>query len=161
MPKMGFKAQLYYLPTGTRASWGTTTAGVTTGAAPAGLAVCGNTRDLTLNLSKAEADATTRNNNGWKAILAGLKEGSIEFEMLWDTADAAFTAFFNAWLNDTNIGVAALDGDKATAGSQGLWADFQVIGFTKKEPLNEPQSVSITMKPGYSTVAPQWVSVSA
>ena len=46
-----------------------------------------NVKDLTLNIEAGEADVTTRGNNGWRAIVATLKDGSIEFEMVWDTAD--------------------------------------------------------------------------
>lgn len=159
--KLGLKAKMY-LGTNPRATWGTADgSGIHSGAAPTGLAEMGNVKDLTLNLNKAEADASVRSSNGWKTILAGLKEGSLEFEMLWDTADTSFQSFFASWLNDTVVAVAALDGDKATVGSQGLWADFLVTGFVKKEPLNEPQSVAITIKPAYSAVSPEWVKVSA
>ena len=51
----------------------------------------GNALDVNLNLSTGEADITTRANNGWKATAATLKEGSIEFEMLWKPTDAGFT----------------------------------------------------------------------
>jgi hypothetical protein len=40
-----------------------------------------NVKDLTLNLEAGEADVTTRGNNGWRATLATLKDGSVEFEM--------------------------------------------------------------------------------
>ena len=39
-----------------------------------------NVKDLTLNLEAGEADVTTRGNAGWKATIAALKDGSIEFE---------------------------------------------------------------------------------
>ena len=57
----------------------------------------GNTRDVTLNLEAGEADVTTRANAGWRATVATLKEASVEFEMVWDTADAGFTAIKNAF----------------------------------------------------------------
>jgi len=41
-----------------------------------------NVKDLTLNLESGEADVTTRANNGWRATVATLKDGSIEFEMV-------------------------------------------------------------------------------
>ena len=41
-----------------------------------------NVRDLTLNLEAGEADVTTRGNAGWRATVATLKDGSIEFEMV-------------------------------------------------------------------------------
>jgi len=50
-----------------------------------------NVKDLTLNLEAGEADVTTRGNAGWRATVATLKDGSIEFEMVWDMADAGFT----------------------------------------------------------------------
>ena len=49
-----------------------------------------NVKNVTLSLQKGEADVTTRANSGWKATAGTLKEGSIEFEMVWDTADAGF-----------------------------------------------------------------------
>jgi len=43
-----------------------------------------NVKDLTLNLEKGEADVSTRNSNGWRATIGTLKEGSVEFQMVWD-----------------------------------------------------------------------------
>lgn len=37
-----------------------------------------NVKDLTINLEKAEADASTRANNGWRATFGTLKDASIE-----------------------------------------------------------------------------------
>ena len=50
-----------------------------------------NVKDLTLNLEKGEADVTTRANLGWRALVGTLKEASLEFQMVWDTADSHFT----------------------------------------------------------------------
>ena len=50
-----------------------------------------NVKDLTINLESGEADVTTRATEGWKASVATLKEGSLEFGMLYDTADADFS----------------------------------------------------------------------
>ena len=60
-------------------------------------------RNVTLNLEKGEADVTTRGNGGWKATVATLKDASVEFEMVWDTADAGFTAIKNSYFNNTAI----------------------------------------------------------
>jgi hypothetical protein len=118
-----------------------------------------NVKDLTLNLEKGEADVTTRANAGWKATAATLKEGSIEFEMVWDTADAGFTAIKDAWFNNATIEMAVLDGPIAQAGSQGLRASFAVINFSRKEPLEEAITVSVTIKPTYAEHAPEWMTV--
>jgi hypothetical protein len=118
-----------------------------------------NVKNVTLNLQKGEADVTTRANNGWKATAATLKEGSIEFEMVWDTTDAGFTAIKNAWFNNTVIGLAVMDGGIAVTGSQGLWADCAIIDFTRDEPLEDALTVKVTAKPAYSTNAPQWKTI--
>ena len=115
-----------------------------------------NVKDVTLGLSKSEADVTTRKNGGWRAILGALKEGVVNFEMLWDTADADFQAFLDAWLNDTAIEVLCLDGDVDTAGCEGLRATMSVTQFERQEPLEEAIKVSVTIKPTYSDHAPEW-----
>jgi len=116
-----------------------------------------NVRDVTLTLEAGEADATTRANNGWRATVATLREASVEFEMVWDTADAGFAAIKDAYLNNGVIGLQILDGD---AGGQGLQADFMITGFTRNEPLEEAITVSVTAKVAYSATAPSWITTS-
>jgi hypothetical protein len=119
----------------------------------------GNAKDVTLNLEKGEADVTTRANQGWRATVGTLKDGSIEFEMVWDTGDPGFSAIKDAYFNDTPIEMAAMDGDIAASGSQGLRASFSVINFTRNEPLEEALNVSVSLKPTYAEHAPEWMEV--
>ena len=49
-----------------------------------------NVKDLTVNLEKAEADASTRANNGWRATVGTLKDASIEFTVLNKNGDTSF-----------------------------------------------------------------------
>lgn len=110
-----------------------------------------NVRDLTLNVEKGEADISTRGNNGWRQYAGTLKDGSIEFDMMWDPEDAGFTAIKNAFFNDTQIAIAALDGAHDENGSSGLAGNFEVINFTRSEPLEEGATVSVTLRPaGYN-----------
>ena len=118
-----------------------------------------NVKDLTLNLEKGQADVTTRANSGWKASIGTLKDGGIEFEMVWDTEDEGFSAIRDAYLNDTALELAVMDGDITVAGSQGLRAAFVVTNFSRKEPLEEGISVSVTLKVAYSENAPEWMTV--
>jgi len=118
-----------------------------------------NVKDVTLNLETGEADVTTRGNAGWRATVGTLKEGSVEFEMVWDTEDAGFSAIKDAYFDNAKIGFAVMDGDIAASGSQGLQADFSITNFSRKEPLEEALAVSVTAKPTYSDTAPQWVTV--
>ena len=132
--KLGMEAKLYYGAAGATANTELT-----------------NVKDVTLNLETGEADVTTR---GWRATVATLKNGSVEFEMIWDTSDAGFTAIREAYFNNTAIALAILDG----ANGEGLDADFSITNFTRNEPLEEAMTVSVTAKPTYSTRAPAWVT---
>jgi hypothetical protein len=120
-----------------------------------------NAKDVTLNLETGEADITTRGNNGWKATAATLKEGSIEFEMLWKPGDSAFTALQGAWAAGTEIAVAAMDGlitGTGSTGKQGLASNFSVTNFSREEPMEEAVTVKVTLKPSSFT---QWYTVAA
>ncbi len=111
-----------------------------------------NVKDVTLNLETGEADVTTRANQGWRAVAATLKSGTVEFEMIWDTGDAGFAAIKDAYFNNTPIALAILDGTDG----EGLDADFSITNFSRNEPLEEALTVSVTAKPTYSTRAPAW-----
>ena len=50
-----------------------------------------NVRNVTLNLEAGEADVTPRANRGWRATAPTQPESSVDFEMVWDPADAGFT----------------------------------------------------------------------
>lgn len=110
-------------------------------------------KNVTLNLEKGEADATTRANSGWEAVVATLKKAAVEVELLWDTADAGFDALKTAFLNDSTIGLQVLD---ETSG-EGLQADFIVMNFPREEPIDGVQAVSCTLKPTYSATAPRYI----
>jgi len=139
--KTGMEAKLFYKAGGVAAqgNWAELT----------------NVKDNTLNLEKGEADVTTRGNNGWKATVGTLKSGSVEFEMVWDTEDDGFQTISEAYFEDKAIGLAIMDGPMESG--TGLMADFAITNFSRKEPLEEAMTVSVTAKPTYSTTAPQWV----
>jgi len=106
-----------------------------------------NMRDLRLPVSVGEAEMNTRGgNSGWEAIVPTLLKGEITFEMLWDTADAAFTKLQTAFLAKAELAFAAMDGPIATKGSQGLAGNFYVTNFERNEPLQEGVKVSVTLK---------------
>ena len=149
--KLGMDAKLYFNAAGAEAPPIT----------PGNWTELTNAKDVTLNLERGEADVTTRGNNGWRATAATLKDGTIEFEMVWDTADAGFTAIKDAYFNNTAIGFLCLDGAIDVEGSQGLLADFAVTNFSRNEPLEEAITVNVTIKPTYSAVPAQWYTVPA
>lgn len=44
----------------------------------------GGTRSCTLNISQDTPDATTKDSSGWKEVIEGLREWSIDFDGLYD-----------------------------------------------------------------------------
>ncbi len=118
-----------------------------------------NIRDLTLGLTTGVADMTTRANNGWRAQIATLREATINWDMVWDTADAGFTAIKTAFLTNAVIGLQIYDG--SAEGSQGLQADVMITGFERDESLEEGMKVSVTAVIAYSATAPTWETVPA
>jgi len=120
-------------------------------AGTAGAAEVKNIKDLTLNLESGNADVTTRAANGWKLSVTTLKEASLEFGLLYDTEDADFTAFQDAYFANTPLALFVTDGD-----GHGLDADWVITGFSIEQPLEEAMSVSVTAKPTISARAPSW-----
>jgi len=105
-----------------------------------------NIKDLTLNLESGEADVTTRAASGWRATAPTLRECTVEFELLWKSADANFEAFRDAFINGTTVELAALDQARATSGAQGIKGNFSITNCSRSEPLEEGITVSVTAK---------------
>lgn len=115
-----------------------------------------NVKDVSLSLESGEADITTRKTKGWRAYAATLKEASVEFEINYDTDDADFGAFQNAYLNNKPIALFITDG----AGN-GLDADFVISNFSWDQPLEDALKVSVTAKPTCDKRSPAFVVASA
>jgi len=104
-------------------------------------------KDVSVPLDKAEADMTTRANNGWKSSRGGLKDGSIEFEIKWDSEDAGVTFIRSAFMNNTNILLAVMDGDIAVNDNEGFVANCEIMSFPLNQPLEEGVMIAVTAKP--------------
>jgi len=150
--KLGMQAKLYRLSSGVRAAWPNS-------GAPANLVPLDNAQDVTLSMETGEADVTTRANNGFKATVGTLRSGSVDLAMIWDAADDGFRAVQEAFFQNKPLALAVLDGPKEEVGTQGLWADFSVINFSRQEPLAEAITAKVTLKPTYSAIPPAWVTV--
>ena len=103
-------------------------------------------------------DVTTRASGGWRQEKGTIRNGTVEFDMIYDPADTDFAAFLTAAVGNSTIACAILDGARTTTGTQGLWADFEV-SMNKTENLEEAQKVTVTLSPAYSAVAPEWITV--
>ena len=118
-----------------------------------------NVRDLTTSVEKGDADVSTRGSGGWRQHAVTLKDGSIDFEMVWDTADIEFTSLKDAFFNDTTVEMAALDLLVATTGAQGLHADFNVGDFSRAEALEDALKVSVKLTPARTANTPEWLII--
>jgi hypothetical protein len=116
-------------------------------------------KDLTLNMSKGDVDVTTRASGGFVERLDGLIDATIDFNILWDTADDDFTALRTAFTGKTAIEILCLDGGSATVGAQGLRASMMVASFTRNETLGEALMVDVSLMPRQSENPPAWHTV--
>jgi len=101
-----------------------------------------NVTDVTITLDASEADVTTRDNDGFRATIGGLKECSIEFDMLYLPNDAGFQAIQKAWEAADQIHLAALTG----VNGEGPVGDFSITGFSRSEAMEEAIKYSVTAK---------------
>ena len=120
-----------------------------------------NVRDVTLDMTKGDADVTTRSNSGWKATIGTLKDGTIDFEMIWDGADNGFKIMKTAFLENKTVALLVMDGPKnndPNGSAQGLMVNCSITKFTRPEPLEDALKAQITARPTYVTGKPPvWV----
>lgn len=116
-------------------------------------------RDLTLDLERNEHDATTRGSGDFEAVSAGLLKAPANFDMLWITGNASFQALFGAFMNNTLIEMAVMDGSMTTPGRTGLRGQMRVLKFTEGQPKDGNVTASVTFKPGVGDNAPEWHTV--
>ncbi len=108
-----------------------------------------NIKDVTVTMSSKEIDVNTRATaaTGWSASAPGLKEGAVKVKALWKSSDEIFASVKDAWLDGTEIGLAALSGADDADGSEGPMGNYVVIDFERQEGIDDAQSVDITFKP--------------
>lgn len=148
----------YLLGSDAKAYWSATSLdGANTGTVLASATEAGNIMDLTLEVESEFVDATTRSEAaaGFASEIAVLKGGRITFDARWLPGDSMFEQLKDAWLNNTEFTMIALDQTKATSGAQGLAANFSV-SFNKQEPLRDVQKISVTLA---ISSFPEWYEV--
>jgi hypothetical protein len=103
-----------------------------------------NVRDLAVAFSKAEADVTTRNNQGWRAVVGTLKEAEITFMVMNAEGDSTFDDLYTKFLSGDPVEVSISD-----AGATVI-LDCEVMGFEVNQGLEEGIGANVTMKPTYA-----------
>ena len=111
-----------------------------------------NVRDLSISGSTGEADVTVRGNLGWRQTASTLRSLEIQMDMVHDEADSDYLAIIDAWLNNTEIALVALNGGTG-ANSDGPASNWMVTQVDRDESLEEALKVSVTLKASSYT---QW-----
>lgn len=98
-----------------------------------------NAKDVTLNIEAGDADVTTRAAEGWRMHMPTLMDASIEFELLTGGADGTklATLFNSGAAVDVVVG----------GGNVSFTAKMVVTNFGGSQPLEDAESVSVTLRP--------------
>lgn len=104
-----------------------------------------NCKDLSVALEKAEADASTRGNNGWRATVGTLKDASIEFSVLNKTGDTVFATLQTLFMTGDPCDVEVSDAGGA------LLLTCEVMQFNVNQNLEDVISADVTLKPTQSS----------
>jgi hypothetical protein len=108
-------------------------------------------RTVNMNDEHGDADVSTRSSRMRKHE-PSTRDYSLECEGLADASDTAYTAFHNAYLNRSTLGIIALDDDIDTAGSTGTIGDFKVFNWSiNQSDVEGSQTVSFTLRPARTT----------
>ena len=114
------------------------------------MAQVSNVKDVTLALEAAEADITTRENQGWRATAATLKSAAVDFQMLWRPNDAPLDLIKNAFLTGGPIAMAVIDmpWDQTGEGQEpeGIVGDWVITSFPRSEELENAQMINVSAK---------------
>jgi hypothetical protein len=114
---------------------------------------------LNQGLAFEEADATVRvAGTGVKVKMSEptLLGVEISWRMLEDLDDADFLAIRTAFFARTPLDIVLHSGPLADSGETFLRMEYKVFNFAKGEPLNGINTHDVTIKPCYSTNAPQY-----
>jgi len=108
-----------------------------------------NVRDVTGEYSAETVDVTTRATakNGWSATAAVLNNGEVSLNIPEPdpaAADPIFDAIRTAWLEQGEVPLSVMNGDRTVSGKEGLTANFSV-SMSLGQPLKDVQSWDVTL----------------
>lgn len=158
----GNVGKLYYLTSGSRASWGSVSNGYVSAAAPSNLTLVGKVVDVKVANEKGKADASNRD-SAFKQYAGVLRDQPVSFKLVKDMTNAGQLAMLKSYMASgvsAVIALAILDGDKATSGSFGYWGDYEVFKMEEGQPLEGIDTWDIEVSPSIaSAIDPQMVII--
>lgn len=117
-------------------------------------------RSVSSPLSKGEADVSSRpagsTAKAFKLSKGTLIEFAPEIEMVADTENPAYLVLRAAFLSGAAIGMAFMSEEITTPGSEGVWADVEVMEMSREEPIEGEMVVTFGLRPTATANAPLW-----
>lgn len=110
-----------------------------------------NVRDVSLSGSKTVADTSRRANQGYKTQRGALKDQEVSFQMLYSvdladyTLDPDIAAMLDSYTGNTPVKMRFMDGPDDEG--NGWEADYEVFQFDEGEPLEDANTIDITLRP--------------
>ncbi len=99
-------------------------------------------QDVTLSQSVDEIETSNRCDDGNKSFIAGLRELTLDFDMIWKSSmGVAAQDVETAFSAKSSVAVQVLDED-----GEGWSFDAIVTKYDKNEPLADAQTVSVTLR---------------
>ncbi|MFO0880736.1 MAG: hypothetical protein U0840_25670 [Gemmataceae bacterium] len=108
----------------------------------------GNVRDLRRSGETVEADVGIRASGAWEATQPVGLNATIEFDCIFDPADADIAALRSAWLNRTLVDMAVMDRPITEVGAAGIRGYWAVTQFDEDQQRGDINRASVTLKPG-------------
>ena len=110
------------------------------------LTIDGNTlseaTDVTLSQDNTEIETTNRGDNGFGAFITGIRRATLDFTIVWKSSlSVAAVAIETIFVAKTPAVVQVLDED-----GEGWSFNALVMTYTKNEPLDDAQTVDVTMR---------------
>lgn len=102
-------------------------------------------RDVSLSKDANEVDDTCRTTDGWRSRKQGLRQWGLDFEMVYDPANAAWAEIRKAYFCGDVIEILDLDGDLSVDGKQGIRGSVFVTNMTLERPLEDVMANSVTL----------------
>jgi len=110
------------------------------------LTIDGNTlseaTDVTLSQDNTEIETTNRGDDGFGSFIAGIRRATLDFTIVWKSSlSVAAVAIETIFVAKTPAVVQVLDED-----GEGWSFNALVMTYTKNEPLDDAQTVDVTMR---------------
>ena len=125
---------------------------------------CTHVSDVDLGMTKGKGEVKARVSSFVKHV-PGMKQPSLDFEIIADTTVDDYNVLRDAWVNDTVIHFAVCDQAIATSGADYWKGEYLIEEFSLSQKLESPPMVKVKCALSYVGLAgtaatdPAWVDV--